>query len=461
MLQYDNFYLVGIKGVAMTSLAQLLIDAGKTVIGSDVAEDFPTKTQLQRLNIPVETEFTTPLKNIDCVVYTGAHQGQQNPQVQWAKENDIPTISHAQALAWFFNQKQGIAVCGVGGKSTVSAMIAWTLESINLNPSFSVGVGNIPGLEKTGAWTDSPYFVAEADEYVEDPTVKNEEIIPRFHYLEPSITVCPNLKFDHPDVYRDFDHTKEIFSKFFSQTKDQLIISGDDSELLKLAKQTDKQVITVGEQDHNDFQLVVYQAHHGHAHAAFVYQNEQYDFALQIPGKFNALNSLMAIAAAAQIDKEALTNHNLDQFRSTARRFENIGVINGVQCYDDYAHHPHEIQAAIEALNQWHPEARKVVAFQSHTYSRTKELFDEFVDSFAGADEVLMTDIFSSAREKADPTITSTKLCEAIAEKHGVKAQNLETNEKLAEYFQTQLYPGDIFLTLGAGDIYEVYQLIS
>ena len=133
-----------------------------------------------------------------------------------------------------------------------------------------------------------------------------------------------------------------------------------------------------------------------------------------------------------------------------------------MQCYDDYAHHPHEIQAAIEALNEWYPTQRKVVAFQSHTFSRTKKLFNEFVDSFANAKEVLMTDIFSSAREQSDPTISSTTLCEAIEKKYPkIKAQNLKTNEKLTEYFKTELKPGDIFLTLGAGDIYEVFNFLK
>lgn len=461
LLQYTSFYLVGIKGVAMTSLAQLLRDANKKVQGSDVTEDFPTKIQLDRLQISVNTNFAVPLpSNIDCVIYTGAHHGQQNPQVVWARENGIPTITHAQALAYFFNQKQGIAVCGVGGKSTISAMITWVLNSLQLNPSFSVGVGNIPGLEKTGAWTDSPYFVAEADEYVEDPSVSGAEIVPRFAYLQPSITVCSNLRFDHPDVYRDFNHTKDVFKTFFEQTKDVLIVNADDSALLELAQQTGKKVITFGESEQVDFRLIGYAAKAGETKTMFEHEGTAYAFTLAIPGKFNALNALAALVATSQIDPRALEHHSLKTFRSTSRRFENIGIINGVQCYDDYAHHPHEVAAAITALNEWYPTQRKVVAFQSHTFSRTKQLFDEFVDSFANAQEVVMTDIFSSAREASDPTISSTILCEAIQQKYGIKATNVGTNEKLAEYFKSELKPGDVFLTLGAGDIYEVFKIL-
>jgi len=448
----------------MSSLAQLLLDAGKQVRGSDVAEDFPTKFQLDRLGLAIDTTFSTPLPaGIDCVIHTGAHGGQTNPQVIWAKENNLPTITHAQALAFFFNQKQGIAVCGVGGKSTISAMITWILSSLKMNPSFSVGVGNIPGIDRTGAWTDAKYFVAEADEYVEDPTIinPNRDITPRFAYLKPFMIVTPNLRFDHPDVYKDFDHTKEIFGKFFDQINSggALVVNNDDDQLLRLAKKSSAQIITFGETETADFQLTKYQSQAGHTQASFNYQDQEYPLNLQIPGKFNALNALAAIAASAQLNPLALTHHNLDQFRSTSRRFENIGSLNGVQCFDDYAHHPHEIKAAITALNEWFPTQKKVIAFQSHTYSRTKQLFAEFVDAFVDATEIVMTDIFSSAREKADPTISSTTLCEAIIKKYPhIKAQNLGTNENLANYFRTELKPGNVFLTLGAGNIYEVFE---
>lgn len=461
--QYQSFYLVGIKGVAMTSLAQLLLDMGKQVKGSDVPEDFPTKVQLDRLQLPIDTDFNTPLPDdIECVIYTGAHGGQNNQQVKSAKAKGLPTFTHAQALAEFFNQKQGIAVCGVGGKSTVAAMITWIFNSMRLNPSFSVGVGNIPGLDKTGAWTDGKYFVAEADEYVEDPSITNHaaEIVPRFNYLKPFITVCPNLRFDHPDVYRDFAHTKKIFGEFFIKTDKNgvLVVNGDDLELVGIANSSHAHVLTFGESEGVDFRLIDYQIKNGQAITTFINQGQTYQFTLQIPGKFNALNALAAIAAAGFIDVKALTDHNLSEFKSTSRRFENIGNIHGIQCYDDYAHHPHEIKAAIQALNEWCPTERKVIAFQSHTFSRTKQLFNDFVDAFSEAKEIVMTDIFASAREQSDPTITSTKLCEAISQKYPqIKAQNLGTNEQLLEYFKSELKSGDVFLTLGAGDIYEIY----
>jgi UDP-N-acetylmuramate--alanine ligase len=212
LLDYHRFYLVGIKGVAMTALANCLHDAGKQIRGSDVAEDFVTLNQLQAINCPIDTSFEPNLINqSECVIYTAAHQGPQNPQVVAARAAGIPTFSHAEALGFLFNQKKGLAVCGVGGKSTTSAMITWimchTTTPTTDQPSYAIGVGKIPGLAKTGQWqADNAYFVAEADEYVTDPhaTTRGEKITPRFSYLRPFITVCTNLRYDHPDVYKNF-----------------------------------------------------------------------------------------------------------------------------------------------------------------------------------------------------------------------------------------------------------------
>ncbi len=451
ILDYNTFYLVGIKGVAMTSLAQCLVDADKKVIGSDVAEEFVTQPILDKLNIHIDTSFQTEIPNdVNCVIYTAAHQAQDNPQVVQAKEKNIQTLTHAEALADLFNAKKGIAVCGVGGKSTVSAMIAWITEkSNNQQPtanSYSIGVGDIPGLGKTGQWSaDSEYFIAEADDYVIDPAApsRGEEITPRFSFLKPYITVCTNLKFDHPDVYQDFDHTKEVFLQFFNNIKPNgiLIINGDDEELVKLSQKV-----------RDDITIITYSYN----------LQSTLNIQLSFPGKFNILNAIAAITACQQIGIEVEDGvEALKTFCSTKRRFEYIGEKHGVKYYDDYAHHPHEVKAAIEAIQQWYPNSRVVIAFQSHTYSRTKQLFDEFIDALSIAKEVVMIDIFASAREKDDPTVSSDLLVEKLeANNQRLITKNLHTIENLATYFK-QLPANTVVLTLGAGDIYKVHELIN
>lgn len=470
-LEYHSYHLVGIKGVALTALAQCLLDAGKTVTGSDVAENFVTHGILERLPLSLQTGFDQALPaGTECVIYTAAHGGNTNPQVVLAQQQQIPVLSHAQALGELFNQKQGIAVCGVGGKSTTSAMIAWILENTGHNPSFAIGVGNIPGLNKTGKWNpESATFVAEADEYAEQPKPQDTasqadwKLVPRFHYMHPLVTVCTNLKYDHPDVYANFEETQVVYQAFFAQMKPEgtLICNATDLALIKnLAPASN--AISFGEGETADFKLTNYQASTGTTTATFTHENQEFTLQLKIPGKFNVFNALAAIAAsvlAGVTIPDAVIA--LENFHSTMRRFEFIGEKKGVTYYDDYAHHPHEVAQAIQALREWYPQQRNVIMFQSHTYSRTKELLDEFVAAFKNTTDVVMIDIFPSARESFDPSITSDIVCDKIKAAYPqVHATNVKTLEALAEYCKTQLHPGDVVLTLGAGDIYRVHDML-
>jgi len=473
ILTYQNFYLVGLKGVAMTSLAQCLLDAGKKVSGSDVAENFVTQGLLAQLPLKIDTDFAQPIPDeVDCLIYTAAHHGKNNPQVQAAIAKNIPVYSQAEALGSLFNQKQGIAVCGVGGKSTVSAMIAWILSQISINnqPSFSIGVGNIPGLNKTGQWrASSQYFVAEADEYVTNPEEirAGEPPQPRFSYLQPFITVCTNIKFDHPDVYRDFEQTVATFKKFFQQIKagGKLIMNADDQstyEEMFEFQGSDLPVEFFGETPAASWQLTHYKANQGLTQSKFIYQDQIYELSLQIPGQYNALNALAAIAACQTINIPIDQSiQALAKFNSTMRRFEHLGQKNGVEYYDDYAHHPSELRAVIKAIQEWYPDRRIVIAFQPHTYSRTKQLFAEFAAALTTAPEVILLDIFASARENFDPTINCDQLVKRVKQlEPQTKISNLKTIENLAKFCQTELKSGDVLITLGAGDIYQVHDLL-
>lgn len=484
ILDYHSFYLVGIKGVAMTALAQCLVDAGKKVTGSDLDEEFVTQEILNKLGLKIDQGFETVLSaDIDCVIYTSAHKAQQNPQVQQAMNRQLKVFSHAEALGELFNPKQGIAVCGVGGKSTTSAMIAWILQKAAETeqtppPSFAIGVGNIPGLNKTGQWNPdsaSSFFVAEADEYVTDPAApsRGEEITPRFSFLKPFVTVCSNLRYDHPDVYKDFEHTQAVYANFFSQIKPNgaLIINADDQNLVELAQNVVKgrdrsaqplHLYSFGESSVASLQITHFESHQGQTISTIEDHQQKYQLTLQIPGKFNAMNAVAALATCNGLGVSMSQGIQfLADFRSTMRRSEFIGEKEGVKYYDDYAHHPNEVKQVIQAFKEWFPDQKLVVAFQSHTYSRTKALLNEFVTAFEDADELVMTDIFPSAREQPDSSISSDLLCAEIQKKFPkLQARNLKTNQALTEFCKTQLHEGDVFITVGAGDIYKVHQMI-
>jgi len=478
---FNHFYLMGIKGVAMTSIAQILLDFGKKVSGCDVEENFVTQKQLQRLGLQdkIKLSFAHQLAaDVDCLIYTSAHGGPANPLVKQAQEKNIACISQAEALAYFFNKKQGIAICGVGGKSTVSAMLSWIFFKLNQDVSFSVGVGDIIGLGKTGQLTpESKFFIAEADEYVTDPQAldRGEEIEPRFAFMQPYITVCTNLEYDHPDVYPDFTATKCTFAQFFSQIQSggHLIFNACNKPLQELIQQNQSslaekniQTFSFGEKNGADLQLIENRVEDQQNIGIFQYQKQKYTLKLQVPGKFNLFNALAALAAAltAGIKIEAAIQA-LASFQSTMRRFELVGEKNGVIYLDDYAHHPHEIVKTVQAFADWYPDKKRYIAFQPHTYSRTKQLFTEFVQALADSqkqlEQIILLDIFASAREKYDASVSSDMLVTAVKEKFPTaKIINLKTIKSLADFSTNQLQAGDALLTMGAGDIYQVHELL-
>lgn len=472
LLQYHSFYLVGIKGVAMTSLAQILLDAGKEIRGSDVPEAFVTQELLDTLQVTIDTSFEAPIpESTECVVYTAAHNGQFNPQVKAAQAAGIPCLSQAEAVAAFFNAKQGIAVCGVGGKSTTSAMITWILEKTGKKPSFSVGVGKIIGMKKTGAWRDeSQYFVAEADEYVIDPSApsRGEAITPRFSFMQPQITVCTNFAWDHPDVYTSISDTAAAYRSFFAQIKPEgtLIVNAKDRGTVPT--EAAEQVLYMGsDPEQADFGIMTEKTEAADGRTSTVLRDHttqtEYLLTLQLPGVYNLENAAFAVlacrvAGVSVADSCAV----LASFQSTQRRYEKIGEKHGITYYDDYAHHPSEVSNVIDATVAWFPERRVVFAFQPHTFSRTKQLFTEFSQSFYNAKELILLDIFASAREAADDSITSQMLADAVAERHpDHNIQVAHSIPELAQMLKETLKPGDICLTLGAGDIYKVHEYIE
>jgi UDP-N-acetylmuramate--alanine ligase len=478
LLEYTSFFLVGIKGVAMTSLAQCLLDAGKKVMGSDVAEDFVTKRILKDRHIPVSVGFDTPIPSeIECVIYTGAHKGPHNPQVLAAQAAGIPTFSQAEAVATLFNHKKGIAVCGVGGKSTTSAMITWILEKTGRQPSYSVGVGSIIGLPATGRWQDeSEFFVAEADEYVIDPhaPAKGEPITPRFSFMKPYVTVCTNLLFDHPDVYQNPEHTYQVFNTFFTQIKagGTLLTNQANHQLIQAPTQASWLEFSTTNDQSANFHFVpsTFRTDSQGTQCDFSYPDPAHPgqsltatLRLKLPGMYNLANALAAVGACYACGipiEEALTA--LTSFQSTQRRFECVGTKHGVTYYDDYAHHPNEIAMMTEAVTAMFASQRVVFAFQPHTYSRTKALFSEFVTALSSIKELVLLDIFASAREGYDDSISSSMIRDALLAKN--PSQNVSivsTVADLASLCQTRLKPGDICVTVGAGDIYQVHELLQ
>src|SRR3989344_5575908 len=374
-----NIYLVGIKGVGMAALAVYLKERGKNVWGSDVVEEFPTDAILHQNNIKMLKGFheSNIDDDIDLVITTGAHGGLENVEVKTARNKNIPVMTLAQEVGHLMNEyKTRISVCGSHGKTTTSAMIAFVLNKLGLNASHLVGVPKFSGLNG-GHYGGTDHLTVEADEYVASPGIDDT---PRFMYQSPNIIICTNVDYDHPDVFPTQESMEEVYLNFFRKLDKEngvLIYCEEDERLVKLVAQLDIK----------------------NKHRYSLIKDNQIDLA--IPGRHNQLNAcaVQALADVLKFDTHVVKRH-LMSFSGSSRRFEKIFETNDTYLYDDYAHHPREIEATIEAVRGLYPQRRLLIIFQSHTYSRTKQFLREFVSVLGKADEAIVTDVFSSAREK-------------------------------------------------------------
>lgn len=444
----------------MTSLALCALDLGIRVTGSDIEEAFVTDEVLKRRGVVWNIRFSQ--NNLeprpDLVITTGAHGGFKNPEVIAAKMMGIPVMSHAEALAEFARSKDTIAVCGVGGKTTTSSMIATILDRAGRNPSFAIGVGNIPSLGTPGRYIqEGKEFVCEADEFVVSPGVDNR---PRFSLLSPKVLVVTNIEHDHPDVYPTLEDTKKTFRKFFEKVpKDGLLIACiDNQNIREVIKNLIIPFTTYGISQ--DAQWQVRDISFGEGETKFLLEHEKKSVPLKlyVPGRFNVLNSTAAFIAGRflGIDDNILTK-GLYEFLGSQRRFEKVGEINEVLVYDDYAHHPIEIVSILRASREWFPKRRIVAVFQPHTYSRTKSLFSQFARSFKEADVVVIMDVYASLRE-TDTLGVNSELLAKETQKHHKNTHYTKGHKETLKFLLANTQKGDIILTLGAGNIFYIHK---
>lgn len=456
--------MIGIKGVGMTALACCLKNRGIAVAGTDVAEEFITGATLRENSIPVKIGFAAEnITDPDLVIAAGScHQGRQNPEAQTALKKGIPYLTHGEALGRLMNEKTGISVCGVGGKSTTSAMLATILEeTAATKPSYAIGVAKIFPLGNPGRWQKGQYFVAEADEYV---TNKGFDSRPRFNWQKPQFIICTNIEHDHPDVYPDLTATKKAFLKFFRQLKPggKLIINGDHPHNRAVLEKFNGPAVTYGKTENNDWQITTVKQGVKQNSFSLKGKKEQINIQLSVPGEHNRFDAAAAAIAARQTNtKPAVIKQGLKKFRGTKRRFELIKQVKGVYYYDDYAHHPSEIKTTIRAAKRWLAPKRIITVFQSHTYSRTRQFLDDFAQSFPASDQVLITPIYG-AREENKEQISAVKLTEAIRKHHPQpdRVNHVNNKEAAAEKIKKIVQKNDLVLTLGAGDIWKLHQLI-
>jgi UDP-N-acetylmuramate--alanine ligase len=451
-----EIHFTGIKGVGMTALACCAQDLGLKITGSDVKEVFVTDEVLKKRKIRWKTGFSPKnIKKPDLVITTGAHQGFANPEVKEAQAKNIRSVSHAEALGLFAVDKETVSVCGVGGKTTTASMIATILTSIGQKPSFAIGVGQINPLGDPGRYASGRHFVAEADEYAVLP---GQDHRPRFSFQKPKVITVTNIEHDHPDIYEDLSQTKKTFENFFeSLPPDGLLIACiDNPNIADLLRQgLTCPVQTYGFSPRADWQIEKINLSPGKTFFTLSRQGMEFGrISLSVPGRFNCLNAVAAFAAVNFLGGDPRKiKSGLEKFAGTKRRFELLAQVKKMRLYDDYAHHPTQIQATLKAAREWFPDQPIVAVFQPHTFSRTKVLFNEFAKSFALASQTLITDIYASAREEPIPGVSSQKLASAI-QKNQPKVSYCPGIEEVLDYLKKHLSGNEVILTLGAGDIF-------
>lgn len=441
-----HIHFVGIKGTGMSALAQISAQIEDAAItGSDVEESFFTDSVLKRAHIPVLSFSPSNVENADLVVTSAAYTD-QHPEISRARELNIPVLTYPQYLGRLLSKKRGISVSGTHGKTTTTAMIGLVLLQAGLDPSIVVG-SDVPSIGGNAHSGKGEFFLAESCEY-------------RRHFLNysPEQLIITNIEFDHPDYFKDIEDVVSAFAEFAQKVPahGHIYVWAEDPH--REAIKGTAPITTFGLSESADVRAteIVFQDERSTMKVTF---KGEYvgDLDLHVAGRHNILNALATIALCHEIGipiSEILTSLSL--FNGTKRRFEHLGSnTNGALIVDDYAHHPTEIRTTLEGARLSFPERRIRAVFQPHTFSRTEKLLQEFSQAFQAADEVVIADIFASAREQEHHTISALTLAELI-QKQGIQAHYIGPLDDIKVYLAQTLAPEDLVLTLGAGDIYKV-----
>lgn len=445
--KYKNVHMIGIGGVSMSGIAAILDNWGIHVTGSDHSESDTTK-KLNEKNIKVTIGHNLDdITNSDIVVYSAAIKD-DDPEIIKAKELNIPTIERADFLGEITRcYKDTICVSGTHGKTTTTSMLSLCFLEALKDPTIQVGayLNTLDGNYKVG---NSEHFILEACEYVES-----------FLKFSPKAEIILNIDNDHLDYFKNFENIKNSFIKYVKLLPPDgiLVLNGDDDNCLSLSENTNVKTITYGITNKNTDFFAVNITFDNNGFAEFdVYSHDKFfnRIKLNVPGMHNVLNSLSCIALCSEygINKNIIKSA-LEKFTGAHRRFEFKGKVNGASIYDDYGHHPTEIIATAKSLMN-KKYNKSWVVFQPHTYSRTKNLLDDFAKALLNFDNIIVLDIYA-AREKNVYGISSKDLIDKI-KSLGKDANYIPNFENCVTYLKNNIEPDDIIMTLGAGTVTKI-----
>ena len=442
----QRIHFIGIGGSGMSGIAEVLINQDYEVSGSDPSSNRVTD-HLKTLGADIRHNHSAENVSGKHVVVVSSAISDDNVEVQAAREQSIPVIPRAEMLAELMRMKYGIAIAGTHGKTTTTSLVATVLAAGNLDPTVVIGgrIKNMGGHAKLG---QSQYLIAEADE--SDGS---------FLKLSPTLAVVTTLDEEHMDFYLTMENMKSTFLQFLNRIPfyGAAILCVDDANLQSLLPRIEKRTITYGLKSQADYTarnisveglktyFTVY--HHGKKLGKIL------SGAL---GRHNVCNTLAAVAVGMELNMDFPTiAESLKTFTGVQRRFEILKQSESLIIVDDYGHHPVEIQATLSTAKEVWPDRRLVIVFQPHRYSRTKHLMESFFSSFNDADQLLLLDIYS-AGEEAEEGIHSQRIAEGVKEFGHKNVEYIGSTQSVIPHLQKILKPGDIVMTLGAGNIGEL-----
>ncbi|MCH1920666.1 UDP-N-acetylmuramate--L-alanine ligase [Shewanella sp. A3A] len=448
MRRVRRIHFVGIGGAGMGGIAEVLLNEGYQISGSDIADNAVTE-RLSRLGAKVIIGHTAEaVMNVDVVVVSTAIKA-DNPELVAAKANRTPIVRRAEMLAELMRYRHGVAIAGTHGKTTTTSLIASVYGQAGRDPTFVIG-GLLNSAGTNARLGHSRYLIAEADE--SDAS---------FLHLQPMVSVVTNIEADHMDTYGgDFEKLKTTFVDFLHNLPfyGVAVLCIDDPVVRNIMPRIGRHMVTYGFSDDADVQALNFSQTVGQCHYTLRRKGrDDLDITLNLPGRHNVLNSLAAIAVATEDDiEDAAILTALAEFQGIGRRFQYLGnyhTPNGdIMLVDDYGHHPSEVAATIKAARAGWPEKRLVMAFQPHRYTRTRDLYEDFVEVLSQVDCLLLLEVYP-AGEAPIAGADSRSLCRSIRLRGQVDPVYVAAPEQLAELLPGLLQNGDLMLTQGAGNI--------
>ena len=450
----QRIHFVGIGGIGMSGIAEVLLNLGYKVSGSDLKTSAITHRLAAMGAITFEGHRAENLAGAEVVV-TSSAIGRDNPEVAAAHASHIPVIPRAEMLAELMRLKYGIAIAGMHGKTTTTSIVATVLAAGGLDPTVVIG-GRVDAMGSNARVGKSEYFVAEADESDRS-----------FLKLWPILAVVTNVDREHMDCYHDMADVEGTFVEFLDHVPfyGMVVACNDNDELRNILPAVRRRIVTYGTRDGSDFRITGMRCGiKGEGHFASSSFRVEYhgrdlgEFLLHVPGEHNVRNATAAIAVGVGLDVPIeKVRDGLASFNGVDRRFQLKGQVGGVTVIDDYGHHPTEIRATLAAARQCGYREVHVV-FQPHRYTRTQLLLDEFATAFADADSVTVLDIYA-ASEAPIPGITGKRLADRISE-GGTATAFAESFPAAAAVVAQSAKPGDLIMTLGAGNVVQLGPIV-